>query len=709
MNFSVRVMHQCSKYTSNSTPHIQGNCIRKTKGNGGPDVSILCRTGRLKEALSIMHSMDWQGILIDSNTYASILQACANTKALLNGMQIHAHMIEHGSELNLYLGAKLVTMYVNCGSLRDARQVFDKMPKRNVFSWTAMIGEYARRGRCGEALALYYEMQRDGTLPDKFIFPCVLKACAGLAALQQGKNIHVCIARCGFESDIFVGNALIDMYSKCRSIESARLVFDRMSQRDVVSWNAMIAGYSHNGHCDEALKLFRLMQMEGVEPNVVSWTTMIAGYAQNKYGNEALKLFCGMQLAGVKPNLLTIASVLTACADSAALQQGKEIHGYTIRSGFELDEVVGSALVGMYTKCECLEDGRRVFDNISQKDMVSWTTMIAGYAQNGNGNQALKLFCEMQLAGAKPDLVTIASVLPACAHLAALQQGKEIHDYIIRRQFESDVVVGSALVDMYAKCGSIDHACQVFEKISQRDVISWNAMIAGYAMHGHGGDALALFHQMQHAGMMPDDTTFTGILSACSHAGLVEEGWQYFDLMSHDYCFTPTLKHYACMVDLLGRAGHLDEAYDFINNMPIKPNAQVWGALLGACVANCDIELGECVAEYLFNLEPQNVVNYVLLSNIYAAIGRWDDVAKVRKMMKDRGLKKSPGCSRIEVKNRLSKFLAGDKSHAQTEKIYAMLEKLDGQMAEAGYVPDMNFVLNEVEEKEHIISGTAKS
>eukprot|EP01018_Ginkgo_biloba_P015302 Gb_10776 [translate_table: standard] len=648
------------------------------------------------------------------------------------GIEVHAHMVKSGIEQNIFYATKLVIMYAKHGNLANARLIFDKMHKPDVFSWTAMITGYSRHGCYEETLALFYKMKASGIQPDPFIIPSVLKACAGLGGLQKGEGIHACIIRGGFESNVFAASALVDMYAKCGRIKYACQVFDKMPQRSVVAWNATIAGYAQNGHADDALKLFTQMQQEGMKP---SWVTFII--------------------------------ILPACANLGLLQQGREIHNYVIRTHTDTNVFVGSALIDMYVKCGSIHDARRVFEKLSQRNVVTWNTMIAGYAQsgqveaawellcqmqlqdvkpdritwnaiisgyaqNGYGDEAWKVFHKMQLSGIKPDViswntiiagcaqnkhwdaalkyfrqlqisgpkpnsVTIASVLPACANLAALQQGKEIHDYIIRIGFDSDVYVGSALLDMYAKCGSIENARNLFIKMSQTSVVLWNAMIAGYAMHGHSEQALKLFNQMQHERMKPDHITFIGVLSACSHSGLVREGWQYFECMSKYYHIKPRVEHYACMVDLLGRAGHLDEAHNLITNMTVEPDVCVWGALLGACRIHCNIELGKWAAERLFAIEPENIGSYVLMSNIHAAAGRWDDVTKLRKMMQDRGLRKSPGCSWIEIKNRVHVFLVGDTSHPQTEKIYAMLDCLAQHMKVAGYVPDTNFLLHDVE------------
>jgi pentatricopeptide repeat protein len=328
-----------------------------------------------------------------------------------------------------------------------------------------------------------------------------------------------------------------------------------------------------------------------------------------------------------------------------------------------------------------------------------WSAMITGYALSGNSREALKLFYQMQLTNMKPDLATVKSLVPACAHLAALQPGTWMHGYLIKSGFESDVSVGTALVDMYGKYGSIDMARKLFDIMHERDVVSWSAIIAGYGMQGYGENALELFSQMQKTGLSPDHVTFVCVLSACSHAGLLDEGWQIFDSMVRDYDIMPSVEHYACMVDLLGRVGRLDDAEDFIKKMPLKPDAGVWGALPGACRIHCNVELGGRVAEQLFYLEPDNAGHYVLLSNMYAAAGSWDDVAKVRTMMKDKGLKMTPGCTLVEINNRVHQFIADDRSHPHSDEIYATLKSLAGQMKDAGYVPNTGLVLHDVAEE----------
>jgi pentatricopeptide repeat protein len=764
--------------------------------------------------------MDAIGIPADHATYVSLLQGCVSIAALPEGKLVHAHFIQTGFNPNTFLQTKLLIVYAKCRFLVDGRRVFDEMPERNVVTWTALIAAYSKGGFDKEALTLLSQMRQMGIESDEFTFASVLPSCANLAALEHGKEVHEAIIRDGFQCDVFIGSALLDLYFKCGSLQDACKVFDKMPEHDtvstnvmlagytqnglvkealklfhempdrdtvswntviagcaqnglvceaaklfqqmpersLVSWNTMISGYAQNGHVNEALKLFQ----EVPKQDTVSWNTMIAGYVQNGYFQDALNLFRRMQETPVIPNAVTFACILPACAGLAALGDGKEIHEIIIRSKFQYDIFVGNALMDMYAKCSSIEDALKVFDRMPQRNVVSWTTMVAGYAQdghvdealkffqkmpernviswnamiagyaqtgyidealelfqnmperdvvswnaiisgythNGNFSGTLKFFQQMQVTGVRSNCVTFTSVLPACANLAALEHGKKVHEDIIRSGVQFDTFVSNALVDMYAKCGSLGDAYKVFIKMPQRDVVSWTAMIVAYATHGCGKEALQLFEQMQQSHTNPNEATYIGILSACCHAGLVDDGWKYFDSIARDYHITPTMDHYCCMVDLLGRAGHLNEAYHFINKMPIKPNDAIWGSLLGACRNHANIELGELVADHLLQTDSKNAAHYVLLSNIYAAAGRWADVEKVRKLMINRKVRKTPGCSWIELNDVVYTFLVGDRSHPQTQEIYAELDRLYGQIKEAGYVPDTNLALRDVEEEQ---------
>lgn len=352
-----------------------------------------------------------------------------------------------------------------------------------------------------------------------------------------------------------------------------------------------------------------------------------------------------MQQADMCPNPFSFSIALRACAGWKELGQGKQIHAHIIKTGFETDTVLGNALIDTYARCESIEDAFEAFDRMPDLDVISWNTIIAGCGKVGFGKEALLFFREMQSKAVKPDQYTFASVLATCASMALLDNGKQVHAHILRKGFQLNVYMMNALIDVYAKCGSIIYSRYVFDRIPLRVLISWTTMIAGYARHGYGKEAIKVFQEMQLAGILPDYITFVGVLSACSHAGLINEGWYYFNSMSRDYGISPTSEHYACMVDLLGRVGHLDEAHELISTMSIEPEASVWGALLSACRVCVNLELGKLAAERLFELKPQNAGTYVFLSNIDSASGRWDAATKMRSLMKNGGIKKDQGRS----------------------------------------------------------------
>eukprot|EP01018_Ginkgo_biloba_P036698 Gb_40436 [translate_table: standard] len=765
-------------------------------------IALYTRNGNDVDALYLFRRMQMAGMKPDQYTFTSTLSACAGLASLKHGKQVHAHTIKIGFETFVCVGNTLVTMYAKCSSIEDARQVFDRMnvrdvfswtsmiagyskggsmeyarqlfdemPEQNVVSWNAMIAGYAQHGYGEEALKLFCRMRWTVLNSDQFTFASVLGLCASLEDRELGKQMHVHITKTGFESDVSVGNALATMYAKCRKIESAQNVFDKMAERNVVTWNVMIAGYANQGCNKTSLKMFWEMQQACIKPtqltfvsvlsacasllalepgkqvhayiirtgfeshvpvgnsfvtmyakcrcienarhvfdkipdrDLVSWNAMIAGYVQQDCGEEALNLFCQMQRVYVKPDQFTLASVLSGCASSETMEHGKQLHAQIIKIGFRFHVCVSNALVTMYAKCQSIENARLTFDELPERNMVSWNAMIAGYAQHGHAEEALELFYELQKSSMTPEQFTLAIVLSACATLAVGDYGKQVHSYIIKSGRDS-VSVDNALITMYAKCGIIEDSHGVFHKMPEQDIVSWNAMVGGYAQHGYAKEAIHIFEAMLKAGINPDHITFIGILCACSHAGLVDEGCHYFDSMSRDHTITPRLKHYACMIDLLGRAGLLDKAESFIHSMPFEPDASVWWALLSASRVHGNMQLGKHAAEFLFELEPENPAIYVLLSNIYAVAGRWDDVAKVRKLMKDRGVKKKPGCSWIMVKNKAHVFVVDNRSHPQTEVVYSLLDRLAQQMEEAGYVPDTSFVLHNVEEehKETILS-----
>lgn len=623
------------------------------------------------EAFSLFQEMRKEGISPNRVTFLCVLSACNSPKDLENGKMVHFDIVKAGTELNIMIGTGLIDMYGKCGSVDDSCQVFSKMHIRDVVSWTAMITVYAQHGHNKEALELFQCMQSEGFHPNEFTLSSILGVCDNLGELTHGKQIHMFIVASQFETGGFVGAALVSMYAKCGSIKDAHKVFSNITKRDVVSWTAMITGCAQHGCAKEMHELFQQMQLERFEPEVtvgnalvdlytksgsindahrvfdkmpkqdiISWSMLISGYVQQGCSKEALELYWQMQVQGIMPDKFTVSSILGACASIAALTQGKQVHTYIIQSGLDSDVFVGNALVNMYAKCGVMEDARIVLDMMSERDVISWNAMIAGHNQHGCGREAFDVFQRVLEEGLKPDEATFSSVLSACATLGMLVEGKEVHAYVMRNGFEACVMIGNALVDVYAKCGSIEDAHKVFTKMSTKDAISWSSMIAAYAQHGHGMQALKLLQQMQQESIKPDEFIFSSILYACSHAGLIEEGCYYFVFMSREHVIIPVLEHYASMVDLLGRSGCLYEAEDFIYRMPIRPNAVVWMSLLGGCCRHGNVELAERAAKHVFNLEPENVGAYIILSNIYAASGRWNEQAKVMKLMMEKDIEK---------------------------------------------------------------------
>lgn len=459
------------------------------------------------------------------------------------------------------------------------------------------------------------------------------------------------------------------MYASCGDVGIARGLFDEMPYRGVVTWNAMFAGY------------FK------------AWEWM-----------EVVNLFRQMLEAGVTFDEVTLISVLTACGRLAVLDLGEWIHGYVEANGMKGSRRLVTSLVDMYAKCGEVDKARRLFDEMPSRDVVAWSAMISGYSQSNQCKEALSLFHEMQEADVDPNEVTMVSVLSSCAVLGALETGKWVHSYIKRKRMQLTVTLGTALVDFYAKCGCIENAIEAFEKMPRKNAWTWTVLIQGLASNGQGRDALKLFHSMLEAKFQPTDVTFIGVLSACSHAGLVEEGRQFFDCMTRHYGIEPRIEHYGCMVDILGRAGLIKEAYHFIKNMLIQPNAIVWRTLLASCKIHKNLEIGEESLKQIVKLEPRHSGDYILLSSIYASVGRWEDAVKVRNQMKEKGIKKTPGCSLIEVDGVINEFFAEDSAHPQSKEIYDKVDEMIMKIKVVGYVPNIGDARLDAEEDEKEVS-----
>ncbi|ESR64222.1 hypothetical protein CICLE_v10010823mg [Citrus x clementina] len=647
---------------------------------------------------SILHfppSSDPPYKLLQNQPSLALLSKCTNMQ---NIKQVHSQIIKTGLHNTQFALSKLIEICAVSpfGDLSYALLVFETIREPNQVIWNNIIRGHSLSSSPVVAIKFYVRMILSGFVPNTYTFPFILKSCAKISAISEGKQIHAHVLKLGLESDPFVHTSLINMYAQNGELESARLVFNKSSLRDAVSYTALITGYASRGYLDDARQLFDEMPVR----DVVSWNAMIAGYAQSGRYEEALAIFQKIREENFVPNESTVVTVLSACAHMGSLELGNWVCSLIEGHGLGSNLHVTNALIDMYSKCGGLVKARDLFESIEKRDVISWNVMIGGYTHTSDYKEALMLFRQMLQSNIEPNDVTFLSVLPACAYLGALDLGKWIHAYIDKNhQKLNNVSLWTSLIDMYAKCGNIKAAEQVFDGMGYKTLASWNAMISGLAMHGKADKALSLFSRMIGEGLQPDDITFVGVLSACNHAGLLDIGRQYFNAMIQDYKISPKLQHYGCMVDLLGRAGLFDEAEALLKTMEMKPDAAIWTSLLGACRVHGRLELGESVAKHLLELEPENPGAYVLLSNMYAGAGRWDDVATIRTRLNDKGMKKVPGCSSIEVGSVVHEFLVGDKVHPQSKHIYEMLDEIDALLEKSGFVPDTSEVLYDMDEE----------
>lgn len=730
----------------------------------------LSRSNRNQEALKLFISLRRSCLPVDESTFSCVLKVCASLFDYVFGKQLHCECVKFGFVEDVSVGTSLVSMYMRTGNVDDAMRVFYEMNKRNVALWTSLLSGFAKNGMNDKALNLFFKMQIYGIEPNPLTFATVFGVLASEGMLEIGKQVHAVVLKKGFQYTTFVCNSLINMYSKSGMIKNATTVFDKTVEKDAVSWNSMIAGYVTNGLDIKALQLFYQMRVAGIKltesvfvtvtkicanlgelsfsrqihchalkggfgcthnmetalmvayskcnemndafrlfstmhgiRNVVSWTAMITGYLLNGEARQATSLFCQMVREGVQPNHFTYSIILKGHPFISPFQ----IHAQVIKTNYDKLPSVGSALLDSYVRLGNLPEAAKVFELIEEEDIVAWSAMLAAYAQAGNIDEAIRIFLHLAKERVKPNEYTFSSVIHACAApTASVEQGKQFHASSIKAGHSNALCVSSALVTMYAKRGNIEAANEVFKRQEERDLVSWNSMLSGYAQHGQAKKALKIFEELQRQNIKMDGVTFIGVLTACTHSGLVEEGENYFNMMLKYYHIDPTMQHYSCMVDLFGRAGKLEKAADFVREMPFPAGPTVWRTLLSACRVHRNVEIGKLAAENLISLEPHDSAAYVLLSNLYAVTGNWRERAKVRKLMDDRNVRKEAGYSWIEVKNKTHSFLAGDLSHPLSGQIYSKLDELNIKLKDAGYQPDTNYVLHDVEEehKEAILS-----
>ncbi|KAB1670389.1 hypothetical protein ES319_1Z171500v1 [Gossypium barbadense] len=581
-------------------------------------ISGYTQMGAFDKALQVFVEARKACLKLDKFTYAGALNVCAQTGDLKLGKLIHGLILVSGLIEKAFLTNSLIDMYCKCECVDQARFLFENSQELDEISWNTLIAGYVRLNKKEEILKLLISMHRNGLELNTYTMGSVLKACCTNTdvGIMCGKMLHGCIMKLGFDIDIVVGTALLDMYAKNGELNSAIKTFKSMPNRNIVMYNAMISG---------------IMETENISKECT---------------NEACRLFFEVQRQGLKPSKFTFSSMLKACIAVEDFVYGKQIHAQICKYNLQSDEFIVSALIELYSLMGSTEDGLKCFISTPRRDIVLWTSMIAGYIQNGQFESALSLFYELMACGGRPDEFTISNILSACADLATARLGEQVHGHVVRSGFGSFRIVQNSQICMYAKCGDLNSADLIFRETENPDVVSWSAMICSCAQHGCAKDALNLFGLMKEHGIRPNHITYVGVLSACSYGGLVEEGLKYFESMKDDGV-EASIEHYCCVVDLFSRAGRLAEAENFILASGFKNNPIMWRALLSSCRVYKDTVAGKRAAMKVIELEPQDSSSYVLLHNIYADAALEPLAARIRELMQQRGVRKEPGLSWI--------------------------------------------------------------
>ncbi|KAJ9564251.1 hypothetical protein OSB04_000217 [Centaurea solstitialis] len=714
------------------------NPIKSFVGFIESSVSILkfCTNQRLIAEGQVLHGHFYK-LGITSNRHVSI-------KLLIMYLDFRKsnevdELLKDYDEFDMIVHNCLITANVNWGNLDQARKVFDEMPERNEVSWTALIAGYLKHGNVDESMSLFrrnpfqnviswtaaisglssnglhrksmeffVEMLRSGVTPNVVTFVSIVRACGEMGGFESGLAVFGLAVKFGVGDDVSVCNSLITFGLKLRKTEMAAEVFEKMAEKDVISWTAILGMYVEIGDLGEARKVFDEMP----ERNEVSWSAMISRYSQHGETESAFELFRQMVENGINPNSSCLSSVINGLANVKALPRGKTVHTHVVKIGMADNVFVSSSLIDLYGSCGEINDARLVFDTVSEKNVVllntmisvysvngkleeaeklfyripvktigSWNSMVSGYLRNEQHDKVFEVFNDMILSGQKPDISTFSTVLCSCANLATLSKGKNVHGKTVKLGLQHDVFIGTALVDMYAKAGDIETAKKVFDKMPEKNEVSWTAMIQGLAENGFAKETLELFEAMKNTTFIePNELVFLAVLFACSHCGLVDKGLDYFKSMADSYNVKPCERHYTCVVDLLSRSGRVREAESVILSMPMEPEVNAWAALLSGCRTYGEEEMAERAAVKFREVAERKSGGFVLLSNVFAAAGKWPEVVKMRKLMKEKGVKKNGGCSWIEVKNELNLFYSQDGSHIDSDEIYGVLELLNSNM-----------------------------
>lgn len=536
----------------------------------------------------------------------------------------------------------LIDMYSSCSRLGSSRQVFDEMPIRSLVSWNSIISAYSRAFRLNEAFLLLKEMWVLGLQPSSSTFVSILSGCCDpdYHSPLQCLSIHSCAIKLGLTNcEIPLANSLLSTYLHFGQIDGARLIFNNIKEKTLISWTTIIGGYVRVGNVGEAFSLFNQMRQTSLCLDSVLFVILVPG-----------------------------------CGQEGNIWLASSVHSLILKIGCDDEAPINTLLVTMYANCGDLVSARKIFDMANDRSISLWTSMIGGYTHLGHPEEAFNLFHKLLSTSTKPTGATLAIILSACADLGSLSMGKVIEEYILMNGLESDTRVQTSLIHMFCRCGAIKKAREVFERVTNKDLVVWSSMINGYASHGMGEEALGLFCNMQSSGIKPDSVVYTSVLMACSHSGLVADGMKYFHSMQKDFGIQPTSEHYACLVDLLGRAGQLNLAVRIIQEMHVDEQAPAWGPLLSACRTYCNIELGEFAAKKLLDLDPESASSCVLLANLYTSVGKWKEAAMTRRLIKEQQLIKKRGWSQVEINGCFHVFVAGDRSHPLSVDIYNKLE-----------------------------------
>lgn len=647
--------------------YIFDNMIERDTISWNSVISAYAHNELCEESLRCFHLMRLAHGAINSTTLSAILSICGTLDNLRWGCGIQGLVVKLGFDLDVCVCNTLLTMYSETGKLEDAKELFQGMPEKDLISWNSMLSGYVLNGKCLDALKLLAELLNMGKGTNYVTYASALAACSNPELLVEGKIVHALVIMAGLDGNLIVGNALIAMYGQCNMMSEAKKVFQKMSKKDLVTWNALIGACAENEEPDEALKYFKLMRG-----------------------------------GSISANYITIVNVLGAfSASSALIVHGMPMHAHIVHTGFELDDYVKNSLITMYAKCGDLSSSNYIFSQLADKNPVTWNAMVAANAHHGDGEKALKLFIEMQRSGVSLDQFSLSAALAASANLAILEEGQQLHCLATKLGFSSYLYIINSTMDMYGKCGEMDDVLKLLPEQKMRSRLSWNILISAFARDGSFDKARETFHEMIKVGTKPDHVTFVSLLSACSHGGLVDEGLAYFASMTKEFGVPAGIEHCVCIIDLLGRSGRLSEAKKFIDEeMPVPPNDFVWRSLLAGCKIHGNLELGREATEHLLQSNPSDDSAYVLYSNVCANSGKWDQVENVRAQMQSYQVKKQPACSWIKLRNEVSSFGMGDLSHPQTAKIYAKLGELRKMITEAGYVPDTAFSLQDTDEEQ---------